>query len=495
MQSSSNGPEASSSDIRCPFCQGIHKQNARFCSVTGSEIFRRLCFSCRKDVLLKKSGGKFCPLCGGSLGDICPYGNCKEPVVFGKLFCRKCTGKIRYCLFCKKANTASSSTCCHCKTLISDVSGDWHTFKGNPERSGFSKETLKFPLAIKWSFPDKDKAVGIVGSPVVSNGTVFFGDLGGNFYALNQYNGNLKWSRPTKSPVISSPAIDNGVVYFASIDGKVFAVDCENGRVLWVFPKKKDEKIGQIFASINVSGGYVIVATLSSALIALEAGTGILKWYFVENTADEDSCGIMESPAIKGNILVAASKSGYVYGMELSTGKNIWKFPLETHLEAGIFGSPAIYNDIAYIGDKSGRIYALDVNTGEDTWHMYTEIEGGISSSLSIGLGYIFVGTWAEYFYCLDMNSGGIRWRFRNDRITVWNSILSTPIVLINQKIVVFGSSSGYVYALDMDGYEVWSHRLEQEIISSPVVSDGFLYVASRDGILYAFHPEAVKKD
>jgi outer membrane protein assembly factor BamB len=50
-------------------------------------------------------------------------------------------------------------------------------------------------------------------------------------------------------------------------------------------------------------------------------------------------------------------------------------------------------------------------------------------------------------------------------------------------------SNSGYIYALDMVGNELWKYRLESEIISTPVVSDGFLYVVTASGFLYAFYP------
>jgi len=74
---------------------------------------------------------------------------------------------------------------------------------------------------IKWSF---DTGKEISSSPAIgSDGTIYFGSSNGIFYALNP-DGTEKWSYDTKSSIASSPAIgSDGTVYVGAWDKKVYA--------------------------------------------------------------------------------------------------------------------------------------------------------------------------------------------------------------------------------------------------------------------------------
>lgn len=490
-------PSGKTEGERCPFCGGFHKKGSRFCPITGEKIFRKTCPACEQEVILKKVDARFCPLCGASMVASCPYPDCRKPLPSIIPFCPHCFRKIRYCSSCRSPNAILQEKCTSCLASQCEGDGEWLTYKGNNTRSGFSRESLQFPLFIKWSYPDKVGSQVFLSSPIVWRGILFIGDNEGNLSALNQYSGKLKWARPTKGPVISTPAIDGGSLFVANADGKVFALDADNGKILWVFPRKREEMASSIKASILAGRGKVYVATSlaqSGEILSLEASSGTLQWKFSENEASGTSAGIQATPALTQDILIVASNAGFVYGLNADSGKVLWRFPKDSPLKAGIRAAPAVSEGIAYVGDRSGKMFALKVDTGEDTWHFSTEIEGSINSSPSLGANNLFVGTWAEYFYCLDKNAGGVGWSYRNEKITVWDAINQSPLVLDN-KFVLYGSSSGYVYTLDMVGNDIWKYRLESEIISTPVVSDGFLYVVTASGVLYAFYPRTPKED
>ena len=49
------------------------------------------------------------------------------------------------------------------------------------------------------------------------------------------------------------------------------------------------------------------------------------------------------------------------------------------------------------------------------------------------------------------------------------------------------GDSTGELHALDKEsGEEQWSLQIAEGLISTPVLADGTLYLASKDGTLYA---------
>jgi outer membrane protein assembly factor BamB len=86
---------------------------------------------------------------------------------------------------------------------------------------------------LKWDFTTKGDPWC---SPAVSNGVVYIGATGGYLYALNALSGAELWKVKTDAAlktvdpvrfdggVVSSPVVVDGVVYFGGLDGKLYAV-------------------------------------------------------------------------------------------------------------------------------------------------------------------------------------------------------------------------------------------------------------------------------
>ena len=64
--------------------------------------------------------------------------------------------------------------------------------------------------------------------------------------------------------------------------------------------------------------------------------------------------------------------------------------------------------------------------------------------------------------------------------------IHSAPTIT-NDDVVIFGSQSGYLYALDSHGNEFWRFNATTSINSSPVISaDGTIYFGASGGNFYS---------
>jgi len=73
-----------------------------------------------------------------------------------------------------------------------------------------------------------------------------------------------------------------------------------------------------------------------------------------------------------------------------------------------------------------------------------------------------------------------LAWTFRTD-----GSITSSPV--ISDGVVYIGSIDGSLYAIDLvTGKKRWSYATEDAIEASPLVHDGMVYVGSCDGFFYA---------
>jgi outer membrane protein assembly factor BamB len=86
----------------------------------------------------------------------------------------------------------------------------------------------------------KDVPNGVLESPAVDRGAVYFGARDGCCYCLNRYNGEQRWKQVLGSPVLASPALDQGStdgrsasVFVASFAGRLACLDAATGKMLW----------------------------------------------------------------------------------------------------------------------------------------------------------------------------------------------------------------------------------------------------------------------
>ncbi len=120
---------------------------------------------------------------------------------------------------------------------------------------------------------------------IQNNGTVFVGNLDGDFYALDALTGTKKWSFKAGGSINGTPTVGSGVVYFASWDKKLYALDAATGAKKW---EARTEAGNLIFSGAVVSSGLVYIG-IGRKMYAFDAATGSKKWEY------ETSRGIDQS--------------------------------------------------------------------------------------------------------------------------------------------------------------------------------------------------------
>jgi len=209
--------------------------------------------------------------------------------------------------------------------------------------------------AVKWRTP-----VGAAASsPAVGkDGTVYVG--ADKVYALKPADGRQKWQFPTgydaASPVTAG---GDGTIYAQAQDetgrSQICAVDTRTGRQTWAFPLSErmafpplasEDRVyvgaDQIYALRQSSGhliwqygqgsvrwstptvdnGIVCAGNADSALVALDADTGIVLWTFATNDP------LLSFPRFgpHGVIYAACEGNSKVYALDGRTGKTLWQF-------------------------------------------------------------------------------------------------------------------------------------------------------------------------
>ncbi|MDD1783855.1 PQQ-binding-like beta-propeller repeat protein [Enterovibrio sp. ZSDZ35] len=226
----------------------------------------------------------------------------------------------------------------------------------------------------------------------VGHGMVYLGTLDGRFIALNQKTGKPVWKRKITDLkscygcLFSSPPQLAGEVLYGGTTGgdqpqrgKIYAVNALNGQPLWEFDTISDDPESWPGDTGNVGGGgawmpgvydkktdLIHIGTSNAApdffgevrkgdnkytasLLAIEAKTGKLKWYFQEvphDVWDYDSAyEIVTIEHENRDVIFHLNKGGFVYVLDKKTGKPINIWPLSQ-----------TYNWVKSVNPKTGEL-------------------------------------------------------------------------------------------------------------------------------------------
>ena len=153
--------------------------------------------------------------------------------------------------------------------------------------------------------PDND-----VGSAItVDNGRVYTDSKNGYFYALNESDGSLAWSRLVGTPSggnISSSALAHGVIYVGSRDKNLYALNESDGSILW-----KTATSADIFSSPAIANGVVYIASMDNKFYAMDATSGTVLWSFTTGNKS------YSSPILINGYLYCASTDHKLYAFGL----------------------------------------------------------------------------------------------------------------------------------------------------------------------------------
>jgi outer membrane protein assembly factor BamB len=347
----------------------------------------------------------------------------------------------------------------------------------------------------KWQYAVKAR---IASSPAVAGGFVYLGAFDGNFYAIDEASGQLKWkfktggehrfsathlhgSQPATETMpdpwdcyLSSPLVWNGTVYFGSGDGNVYALDASTGDVKWKF------KTGDVVhASPAIADGMLFIGSWDSYFYALDAASGALKWKFKtgEDPDIHNQQGIQSSAAVMDGMVYFGCRDAHLYAIDEMTGQMKWSYSTKG---SWVIASPAVRDGKVYFTTSdTGLLYAADAKTGNILFSV--NFKGWpLFSSPAIAGDTVYVGSTAGTLTAVDLKSQALDWTFATDNAKKNGPGLTKPDGKPNYE-AVFASD---FYDDIMAGYV----RLQAmgPILSSPVVVDNVIYVGSVDGNLYA---------
>jgi outer membrane protein assembly factor BamB len=336
----------------------------------------------------------------------------------------------------------------------------------------------------------------------------------GNTSGKAPMTNNTLWKFKCKGEIYGSPVVVGDSVYFTATDKNLYCIDLENGTENWRFDLEQNS-----YATPTVFGGYVYVgsgtdtANSINKLFCINCDTGIEAWsYVVDGPVISPPIVINREGSFNDRVYFGTVKDNKIYSVDLATHLLDWEYPVEN---GGNGGSDGIWGSLAYYNVEDGwLLYSVNsesFNPGEtrglfciqaidhmQRWQFIPD-EGSdivrVYSSPTIFKNKVLVGTGVSSsenvgkLHCLDINNGETLWNFTVGDGDFGYGIATSPAIAYDK--IIFGSCDGKLYALDLNGNELWNYSTgdtRDGIYSSPSVADNKVYFGSCDNVFYCLN-------
>jgi polyvinyl alcohol dehydrogenase (cytochrome) len=159
------------------------------------------------------------------------------------------------------------------------------------------------------------------------------------------------------------------------------------------------------FGAPTVLGNTLFTGSAGGAVQALDTATGCVRWVY--QASGPVRSAPVAVPAGNTHILVFTDLTGWAYGVEAETGRQVWKKRPEPHESTRLTGTAAVWNGVVFIPAASweetrasnpeyrcctfrGSVTALRAKDGTQVWKTYTIRETPKELAKAPGV----IGTW-----------------------------------------------------------------------------------------------------
>jgi outer membrane protein assembly factor BamB len=270
----------------------------------------------------------------------------------------------------------------------------------------------------------------------------------------------------------------NGDVVYIAYGAGVMAIDVVEEEQLWSYPPEVNASL-QFFAEPSVEDGRVIVGdygasggllspNVTVSIYSLDESDGDIDTNWVQSELAKDR--IIAAPIHQEGLVFVGTADNFILALDEETGNLVWQF----EAQHSIWSAPTYEDGVLYFGSLDKHVYALDAQTGDLIWQQL--VAGSVSGRVAVGESLIYVGSFDKQLHALDKETGEIRWEVPQEGTEDW--IWASPV--LEGDVVYYADKSGNLYAVGAeDGNAIWDADIDSQVVASPIVSNGLVFVAS----------------
>lgn len=370
----------------------------------------------------------------------------------------------------------------------------WPVPGGDPAHAPEHLAAENFAVAWRASVGSGSNRNGrVVGQPIVAEGRIYAMDAGTQLAAIDAATGRRLWTFDVEPPRESAGGSGGGVaygegrVYAATGYAQVIAIDAATGKEIW-----RQSVTAPLRAGPTVAGTRLFVDSVDNQVHAFDAATGRKLW---SHSGIAETAGLFggSSPAVDGNVVVAAFSSGEIFALRADNGRVLWSDSLAGALRADpvssladIRGLPVIVRGQVIAATNAGRTVAIDLRSGGRLW----EQNAGSQVTPWVAGDFVFVTTTDAELACLSRIDGRVRWvtrlpMFRDEKARRGRIFYTGPVLAGSRLFLANSQGRGLVVSPE-SGEIVSEVRLPGAAYITPIVAGGTVYVLTDDADLVA---------
>lgn len=369
---------------------------------------------------------------------------------------------------------------------------NWNTLLQNAAHTGgINHSNLHLPLQLAWTANAGSNI--FMTSPLIADGQVFTATTDDNV-SLNTYicafdlnSGNPVWKYRTENSIKNTIAYEDGIIVAQDAACHLYAIDAKTGQLLWKQRINLDS-YPYLTEGLTTDNG-VVYAGIGVGLSAYDLKTGRTLWTNKDWRQREGSTTTL---TIADGVLISGTQWGGLYGNDIHTGKQLWKL---SDNGLGNRGASPVYKDGKLWIISSKSLFTIDPKTGAVLQQKDLSINLDATSTPLVTENEIIFGTVERGVMALDKSTLFNKWKAETLPSLVYTAPYSTtpqagvetsPVA--SQGTVFIGASDGYLYAIDQStGIIKEKLNLGAPIFSTVAVSGNCMIVCDYSGNVHCF--------
>jgi len=357
--------------------------------------------------------------------------------------------------------------------------------RGDPGRSGVLE--WQGPREVAGYFWKFETAGPIEAGLVTYGKNVYVGTTEGTFYALDQTSGDERWTMTPEGRIATAPAFgrfdigqgaDPMIMVVVDDDGIVRGHDATSDRaVLWV------ESLGaRIRSSPVIVDGVAIVATTDGYIHGLHLREGTELWKYPDG---DEGIGLVSADlTYDDGTLYVGTQEGILHIIDVSS--NTPEPICEFDAISAIVVNPLVVDDVVYVGTLGQSVWTLppkscDGSVANRQFVYAVDAPVTVAPAMVGDIMYLPEG---RFLYARNLATNDFLWA--PGTVAVAEAPISAPPVVAGDT-VYFASEDGVVHAVDAQtGEQLWTWKTGLHVRSAIAVVDGVVFIAGGDGFIYA---------
>ena len=343
---------------------------------------------------------------------------------------------------------------------------DWRMFQRYLNHSGYTNSFAPPNISTAPVITYTNIGLYAYYSGSVSNGTLFFGDNGGVFHALNASNISKVINRRSFDDLSTSPSVAGDSVYLGGDTLDFYQLNLSNTNQTYATYSVPGSN-GNAYYGSAVSDGYLYVTTGNDGKFyqfnATNISQFIASYTFGSRTYTE--------PAIANGYAYLSVSTGSLYQLNASNvSKLIASYNIGTGSSA--YSSPSVTENYVYVGSNDNKTYQLNASNVSILVATYTT-GGLVWGAPAIAHGYVYIGSNDKVFY--QLNASNISIQVSN--YTSTSGFLNEITV---NDLYAFTTDSSSLYQFDAFNVRNFIGKVSAgfNLGSGPVIAGGYVYMA-----------------